>query len=144
MSDYRESYNGVPDGDFPLIPIGRYLVRVTNAAIKPAKTSGQETWCLDLEIIDGEYKGRKLWLYHGMSDEARSMRKGTIRSLGFDTDTEVDLIDDVLGKKAIAEVYHDEYKGETREKVKRLRSRIEPPKDDFDSGRVLGKEDSPF
>lgn len=124
MSRYRERYDGVPGGDFELMEEGKYPVKVIAAAVRPSKASGTDTWCLDLEIIGRRYAGRKLWLYISMKSEAAPVRKGTMTALGLDTSAGVDydLIDDVVGRNALAEIYHDTYQGEKREKVKRLRS----------------------
>jgi len=124
MSRYKESYSDVPGGDFELIPEAKYPVRVVSADVRPSKSSGMDTWCLDLEIEGPKYAGRKLWLYISMKPEAVGVRKGAMTALGLDTSQMVnyDLIDDVIDRKALAEVYHDEYQGEKRAKVRRLRS----------------------
>jgi len=148
MSRYKENYRGVPSGDFETMPEGNYLIEVINASVYEAKSSGKDTWCLELEVIEpSKFAGRKLWLYHGMSEEARSMRKGTMTALGLDPEADNDLIDDVIGLKALATVYHDEWNGQKKEKVRRLRSikptalaNIEPEADLEESN----PEDIPF
>ena len=125
MSQYRESYANVPDGDFALMPPGIYQIKVIGADVHGSKSSGEPTWYLDLEVIGLKYPGKRLWFTVGMSDKAISFRKGTLTALGLDTslDEKWDLIDDVLGRIALAEVYHQKGQdGVTREKVKRLRS----------------------
>lgn len=128
MSYHKESYSDIPDGDFELIPAGKWPVKVVNAAVRPSKSSGMDTWCLDLEIEGHKFAGRKLWLYISMKPEAAPIRKGTMTALGLDTtqDIQYDLVDDVVGRKALAEIYHDVYQGQKREKVKRLRTLKEP------------------
>jgi hypothetical protein len=142
MSRYRENYRGVPDGEFELMPEGNYPVKVVNATVSPSKSSGKDTWCLELEVTGLRYAGRKFWLYHGMSEEARPMRKGTMTALGLNPEDDNDLIDDVMGRKALAVVYHDTYNGQKREKVKRLRSmkKSEESVDEFSSGEVQGSD----
>jgi len=144
MSQHRENYRGVPDGDFELMPEGNYPVKVTNATVGQAKSSGKDTWCLELEIVGQNYAGRKLWLYHGMSEEARPMRKGTIRALGLDPEMEIDLVDDVLGCRATAVVFHDTYNGQLREKVKRLRSMEQVAPGQMKIGEVESSDEVPF
>lgn len=124
MSRYRERYDDVEGGDFSLMEEGKYPVKVIAAVVKPSKASGTDTWCLDLEVTGQKYAGRKLWLYISMKPEAAPVRKGTMTALGLDTKAtvEYDLVDDVVGRTALAEVYHDSYQGVPREKVKRLRS----------------------
>ena len=144
MSIYRENYRGVSGGEFELMPEGEYEVKVVNSTISPAKSSGKDTWCLEFEIVGPKYAGRKLWLYHGMSEEARPMRKGTITSLGLNPENDNDLIDDVKGLRAKAIVYHDRFDGQKKEKIKRLRSldkttaKEQAPANEFESGEVLG------
>lgn len=122
MSRYKEDLSDVQGGDFELIPAGRYPVVVTNATIEQAKTSGNDIWKLEMEITAGRFAGRKLWLNISMIDKARPIRKGTLTALGVDTTQMVDYLDDVIGRKADAEVFVDEYQGNKREKVKRLRT----------------------
>lgn len=46
---------------FAVIPAGKYKVQVTDSDMKPTKNGdGQYLW-LEMEILDGEYQGRKLW-----------------------------------------------------------------------------------
>lgn len=125
MSKHRERFGNVPDGDFGLMPQGKYPVKVIAADVHDSKSSGNPTWYLDLEVYGDTYAGKKLWLMIGMGDKSASMRKGTLTALGLDTsgDMDLDLIDDVLNRKALAEVYHEKGQdGEMREKVRRLRS----------------------
>ena len=124
MSRHRENFDDTPDGDFSLMPEGTYEVKILNATVGPSKSSGIDVWCLDMEITDRMFTGRRLWLYISMKPEAKSMRKGTLTALGVNTaeGERPDLIDDVIGRKALAIVYHDTYQGQKREKVKRLRS----------------------
>jgi len=148
MSRYRESYRNVPDGDFELIPEGKWPVRVINASVRPSKSSGMDTWCLDLEIEGYKFAGRKLWLYVSMKPEALPIRKGNMTALGLDTSSDVDydLVDDVINRKALAEIYHDTYQGQKREKVKRLRSiksKVEVEKENA-SLEGFNPEDMPF
>lgn len=128
MSRYGENYHGVSGGDFDLMPEGRYPIRVINSRVADSKSSGNPTWYLDLEITGSKYAGRKLWLTISMGTAAAPIRKGTMTALGFDTSQDVryDLVDDVIGRVAIADVYHDEYEGNKREKVRRLRSMKNP------------------
>lgn len=121
MSKHRERYNDVPDVDFELIPEGRYPVRVTESAIieKPGKN---DQWKLTLEITREPMKGRLLWATYSMIEKAKGFRKGAITALGLNSEEEIDLIDDVQGRRCVAEVNHEDYEGKTYARVKRLRS----------------------
>ena len=151
MSNHKEDYDNVPDNDFDLIPSGPYPVRVLNATVGPSKSSSFDVWCLDLEITGDRFAGRRLWLYISMKEEAKGVRKGVTKALGITTKP-VDLIDDVKGRKAIAQIYHEEWNGKTREKVKYLKpieqvtpgqAKLEEAADEFNGDEVVG-EDSPF
>ena len=50
-----------PNQPFEVIPGGKYPVQIVASEMRPTKDgSGQYLW-LEEEIIDGEFKGRKLW-----------------------------------------------------------------------------------
>lgn len=50
-----------PSQAFSVIPAGKYKVQITDSDMKPTKDgNGQYLW-LEMEILDGEYHGRKLW-----------------------------------------------------------------------------------
>lgn len=116
MSQHREHFRSdqVPDGKYP--------VKVLAADIGPWSQANQDDrWQLELEIMSGEYQGRRLWYKVGMSEKATGYRRGTLTALGINwRDHDVDLIDEVIGKHCDAEiVYNADY---DRAEVKRLRS----------------------
>jgi len=123
MSNYKEKYDDTPESSFDLMPAGEYVVQVENATVSPSKKSGMDTWCLFLKVVEGRHIGRKLWLHISMKGEAKGVRRGALNALGLETQhsENIDLIDDVLDRKAIAIVFHDTYEGEKKEKVKRLK-----------------------
>lgn len=50
-----------PNQPFEVIPAGKYKVQVVDSDMKPTKDGmGQYLW-LELEILEGEFTGRKLW-----------------------------------------------------------------------------------
>ena len=143
MSSYKENFSGVQGSDFSLMPEGLYKVAVIEARVAESK-KGNLTWYIDLEVIDENYAGSKLWFMVGMSENAKAIRKGTLTALGIDTSDTAnpDLIDDVIGCRAMAEIYHDEWNGEKRAKVKRLRSIKKDAEDEFADS--LEKNEIPF
>lgn len=46
--------------DFSPAPEGNYTVMITEAEMKPTQSGGQRL-ALDIEIVDGEHKGKKFW-----------------------------------------------------------------------------------
>lgn len=50
-----------PNQPFEVLPPGKYKVQVTDSDMRPTKDgTGQYLW-LEMEILDGEYQGRKMW-----------------------------------------------------------------------------------
>lgn len=50
-----------PSQPFEVIPADKYVVQIVASDLKPTSSgTGQYIW-LELEILEGEYKGRKLW-----------------------------------------------------------------------------------
>ena len=144
MSRHRERFSPEDGGNFEEIPAGRYLVKVLGAAVEPwSQTNPDLKWVLTLEILAGPFARRRLWLNIGMTEKAKGIRLGALSALGVNwKDQDVDLIEDVVNRRAIAETFVDETYGT---KVKRLRSdeKVAPGQatvDEFDSGQVLGRE----
>jgi len=54
-----------PDDDLNLsfepLPAGKYLCVITNSEMKPTKNGAGEYLQVELEVIDGPHKGRKVW-----------------------------------------------------------------------------------
>ncbi len=50
-----------PNVGFDPIPAGKYLVVITNSQMKTTKNGKGEYLELEMEVLEGEYKGRKLW-----------------------------------------------------------------------------------
>lgn len=50
-----------PSSNFGVIPAADYNVQIIASEVKPAKTEGNSYLQLELEVLDGEFKGRKLW-----------------------------------------------------------------------------------
>lgn len=49
------------DNKFDLLPAGDYLMQVTESKIEATKAGTGKMLVLTLEILDGQYAGRKLW-----------------------------------------------------------------------------------
>ncbi len=46
---------------FDPIPAGKYLALITDSQMKPTKNGAGEYLQLEFEVLDGPYKGRKVW-----------------------------------------------------------------------------------
>lgn len=50
-----------PNQPFDVIPAGKYKVQVVDSDMRSTKDGGGQYLWLELEILDGEFSGRKLW-----------------------------------------------------------------------------------
>jgi hypothetical protein len=50
-----------PESKFAPVPNGDYPVVITESEVKPTKDGAGQYLQLTLEVIDGHYKGRKIW-----------------------------------------------------------------------------------
>jgi hypothetical protein len=138
----RENFRNTPDSDFPLMPEDKYPVEITESGIVDTKAGGK-TWKMMLTVVGRKFAGRKLWFYTGLAEEQKPFRKAIWTALGYNTtgDETFDPEEDAVGCKALAEIYHDTYKGKTTEKVRRLRSLVEsgtsPKEDEIENESAL-------
>ena len=56
------------DFDTP-IPKGTYKMRILDIKDEPSKSDGRPMYTVELEVIDGEYKGRRVWDYIKYADD---------------------------------------------------------------------------
>lgn len=50
-----------PQASFDPIPAGKYICQITESEIKSTKAGTGQQLVLTWEVLDGEYKGRKVW-----------------------------------------------------------------------------------
>ena len=50
-----------PNVSFDPIPAGKYLAVITDSQMKPTRNGTGEYLQLQFEVVDGQYKGRKVW-----------------------------------------------------------------------------------
>jgi hypothetical protein len=50
-----------PSAIFDPLPPGKYLAEITDSEMKPTKAGNGEMLQLELTVIDGEFKNRKIW-----------------------------------------------------------------------------------
>jgi len=64
MAKLNETFDATtvdPNKPFELLPPGRYVVQIINSELRPTKDGrGQYLW-LELDVLEGEYAGRKLF-----------------------------------------------------------------------------------
>lgn len=89
----RINFANIPDAeDYSLIPEGKYLMRVYDVKDDKPSSEGYEMWLLILEILEGEFKGRKVFdriFFH--NEKAVSRVKLICHRLGMDVSKEIDL-----------------------------------------------------
>ena len=73
-----------PQAEFEPIPAGRYLAIISDSAMKPTKSGGGSYLELTFEIIDGPYKGRKVWSrlnLNNSSQQAVQIARGELSAI---------------------------------------------------------------
>ncbi len=50
-----------PAATYDVLPAGKYLAMAVASELKPTKTGSGEYLQITFEIIDGQFKGRKIW-----------------------------------------------------------------------------------
>lgn len=127
---YKENYKDTKDTHV-LIPVGNEIVKCVKSWIASSQ-NGNPTWYMNFEIIVGKFKGEILKYTTSMGDKSKPYRKGNLTAMGFDTtnDIEYDLEDDVIDRICLATIYHDDFIGQsgdkiTVSKIKMLRSAVE-------------------
>ncbi|WP_338928359.1 DUF669 domain-containing protein [Roseomonas mucosa] len=55
-----DANNVAPTTPMEVIPAGKYNVHIVNSEMRDTKTGGQMLW-LEMDILDGQFAGRKLW-----------------------------------------------------------------------------------
>ena len=73
-----------PMGDFEPLPAGKYLVVITESEMKPTKAGDGEYLELVFEVVEGEYKNRKLWArlnLNNSSQKAVEIAKGKLSAV---------------------------------------------------------------
>jgi len=73
-----------PNVGFEPIPAGKYLAVITASQMKPTKNGKGEYLELEFEIIEGPYKGRKIWdrltLVHP-NEQTVQIARGTLSAI---------------------------------------------------------------
>ena len=90
MSTLNFDANNVePSTGFDPIPAGKYPAVITESAMKPTKSGNGQYLELTFEIIDGEFKGRKVWARLNLENQnstavqiARSELSAICRAVG--------------------------------------------------------------
>jgi len=117
--DLTNVETGNNDGDFETLPEGNYKVIVDT--IEHMTEKNYLKWTLN--VNGGGYDGRKLWLNTSLKPQALWKLKEVLGRIApeMDLDGQLNLdTDELIGLPAIAEVEHEEYQGDTKERVEEL------------------------
>ena len=102
-----------------LIPPGEYLIGVTAAEEKTSK-NGHPQVALDLEILEGEFKGRGVKDWLTVTERAMWRVKSVLTSIGYPiaASGEVDLeAPKMIGGKAVITIKHELYNDKVRLRI---------------------------
>lgn len=109
-----------------LLPAEEYVWTVVDAKYKQAKT-GTKGINVTLEIADGPYRGQRLFDDIWYSEKAITMFWGRLKKFGITSEwvretgnTKLSQMADLIkGVTIVAEVFHDDYQGDERAKIKK-------------------------
>ena len=81
--DFNDRWNNTEAaGDFGPVPRGEYVCHVTKGELESSRTNRTPGYKVEFTILDGEYKGRKLWLDCWLTGPALPMSKRDLGKLG--------------------------------------------------------------
>ena len=69
-------------GDFGAVPRGEYVCHVTRGELESSRTKATPGYKVEFTILDGEYKGRKLWHDCWLTPAALPQSKRDLGKLG--------------------------------------------------------------
>jgi hypothetical protein len=84
----------VPKSNFDPLPSGEYLAIVTENQMKATKSGTGEYLELVIQIVDGEYSGRKIWErlnIYNQSEQAQNMAFAALTALSTAVDNGIDM-----------------------------------------------------
>lgn len=107
--------------DFEVLPKDDYVVYLFDVDLKKTR-KGDDMYVLILKVAEGDYEGRQLFFNLPVMSQTMWKIKETLEAFGMEVPkgtVNIDF-DELLGKKAVAEVDHQEYNGKEREDVRAL------------------------
>lgn len=81
---------------FDAIPEDIYTVKLNKVEVRDTKDKKSQYWVWELEIVDGEFTGRRQWLNTSLKDTAHWKLKETFEAFGYTTDSDTD---EIVGEK---------------------------------------------
>ena len=80
---FNDAWNNTPAaGEFGPVPRGEYVCHVTKGELESSRLKGTAGYKVEFTILDGEFKGRKLWLDFWLTPAALAQSKRDLGKLG--------------------------------------------------------------
>jgi hypothetical protein len=117
----RVDFTNVSDGSFAPLPEGNYEATVFQVEQKVGKDSGKPYLNWQFKIQGGEFDGRRAFYMTSLSPGALWKLKQVLKNLGYTDEQlggefELDL-SDLPGLECVVVITHEQYQGETRDRV---------------------------
>lgn len=115
------------DGDFPLMPRGKYNCMVDSVEYKLSNANDNPMWAMRLSVQEGEFAKRVLFTNVVFTENSLFRVKQTLEALGvshllkskFDASSD-EVIDELVGLECTVVLDHRMWEGKKRENVKKL------------------------
>ena len=123
--------SSVEGPSFEVMPRGNYQCVVTECDFDFSSTKGEPMWKMRLEVMEGEFEGRRLfsnmmWAGNGLTFTKRDLEaiRPDLAGAAIQPDDDV-LLDSMVGLRVTAKVATQRYEGETRNNVRQLLAPVE-------------------
>ena len=98
------------------VPAGNYVCRVLEGEVKEGPKGKYISW--QLEISEGDFAGQIQWYNTSLVPEAQFKLKQFLQACNFEWGKSSFNTEDVAGSEVIVKVVLEDYKGESKNKVK--------------------------
>lgn len=132
--------------DFEAIPKAEYSVVIVKPEYREAQEADKYDYInLEMDITEGEFKGRKLWMILSLSPKALWRMKDVFENLGiyqdeieidYDEDTKIVTEPELTGMPGVAVVSQRTYEGRIQNQVDALLSIDDTPKKREPAGKA--------
>lgn len=90
-SDFNDTWNATAAADeFGPIPRGVYVCHATNGELEASRTNRTPSYTIEFTVIDGDFKGRKLWHPCWLTPAALPQSKRDLAKLGITTPAQME------------------------------------------------------
>lgn len=137
-------FTDVSDGFTKVNKIGTYLFKIAKVEAKRGATSGKPYLTWELEVLQGEFKGAKMWYNTSLQKQSLFSLRDLLTAAGITVPKSVVSIDldTVIGKVVSGKVIQETYKGEEKFTVKEVfKANMKSVKDDDDLMDLAGLEE---